>query len=379
MGQDVALLTRIDPEGDQIRRDARKGQSGPVLKAVSKNYIATLPVGTTRISLIGLHLLAEPLNESRRLERQAQADAIRAMARDERAAGALVVVLGNFNDYDGNADSVDHIDSTPISTVLSDIRAMNPSDTTDDLTNVASLIPKANRFTTWFDRNDNEMVEPPEEFTSIDHVLLSLELVALVETVEFPDELNPPDVSDQFPLVVRLRMAGGTPPTGGAQRIISLLPNPIAPEAPRVRTVDLALVALIQEATDRSPTFRQLRERIQASDGIVYIVRGRCGYHVRACLVLWVGIALPNRLLRVVVDLDQADHNAMASIAHELRHALEVLDEPSVRTAASMFLFYYPRNRLRQDRTFETEAAVDAGNTVLRELRKGTPTPRIEH
>jgi hypothetical protein len=87
-------LTRIDPEGDQIRRDARKGQSGPVLKAVSKNYIATLPVGTTRISLIGLHLLAQPLNEGRRLERQAQADAIRGMARDERMAGALVVVLG---------------------------------------------------------------------------------------------------------------------------------------------------------------------------------------------------------------------------------------------------------------------------------------------
>src|SRR5262245_60761844 len=49
-GQDVGLLTRIDPLGDQIRRDARQGQSGAVLKSVSKNYIAALPLGATRIS-----------------------------------------------------------------------------------------------------------------------------------------------------------------------------------------------------------------------------------------------------------------------------------------------------------------------------------------
>ena len=144
-----------------------------MFKSVSKNYIATLPLGARRISIIGLHLLAQPLNESRRTERQAQADAIRTMARDERMAGALVAVLGDFNDYDGNVDSLDHINSTPISTVLDDIRAMNASDVTDDLTNVASLIPQASRFTSWYDRNDNGMVEPPQELTSIDHVLLS--------------------------------------------------------------------------------------------------------------------------------------------------------------------------------------------------------------
>jgi exonuclease III len=230
-GQDVGLLTRIDPEGDQIRRDARQGQSGSVLKSVSKNYIATLPVGATRISIIGLHLLAQPLNESRRIERQAQADAIRGMARDERMAGALVAVLGDFNDYEGNADSLDHIDSSPISTVLSDIRAMNPSDDADDLTNVASLVPKGNRFTSWFDRNDNGMVEPPQEFTSIDHLLVSPELVPFIESVEFPHELNPPEVSDHFPIVVRLRLADAPEPSGGAPRIISLLPNPSGDES----------------------------------------------------------------------------------------------------------------------------------------------------
>jgi hypothetical protein len=160
-----------------------------------------------------------------------------------------VVVLGDFNDYDGSADSIDHIDSTPISTVMSDIRAMKGSDSSDDLTNVASLIPKATRFTSWFDRNDNEMVEPPDEFTSIDHVLLSPELVTLIEAVQFPHELNPPEVSDHFPIVVRLRVSDSPVPSGGEPRISSLLPNPVGNESQKesatIRNIGSSAASLI--------------------------------------------------------------------------------------------------------------------------------------
>ena len=145
--------------------------------------------------------------------------------------------------------------------------------------------------------------------------------------------------------------------------------GPVAPEAPRVRTNDPALAALIQEATDRSPTFRHLAERIQASDGMAYIVRGRCGHNVRACLALWVGVAPPNRLLRVVVDPHEGYEEVMASIAHELRHVLEVLDEPGVRSRADMF-FFYTRDRPWQGQAFETQAAVEAGHVVFRELKE---------
>jgi hypothetical protein len=145
--------------------------------------------------------------------------------------------------------------------------------------------------------------------------------------------------------------------------------KPIVADADRVRSNDTELSALIREAADRSPAFRHLKERIQVSDGLVYIVRGRCGHYVRACLAFWVGVAPPNRLLRVVVDYDKADEEAMATIAHELSHALEVLDEPSVRSGDDMF-FFYRRNRSWQGGAFETQEAVDAGNTVRRELRK---------
>jgi hypothetical protein len=137
----------------------------------------------------------------------------------------------------------------------------------------------------------------------------------------------------------------------------------------RVRAEDPMLAALIQRAADQSPTFRRLVETIRATDGIVYVMRGRCGHYVRACLKLWMGVAGSNRILHVVVDERKPDTEAIASIAHELQHTLEVLAEPSVRTGFGM-LALYKRNGAVQGTTFETEAAVDAGNAVNKELKR---------
>jgi hypothetical protein len=145
--------------------------------------------------------------------------------------------------------------------------------------------------------------------------------------------------------------------------------DPAAPNHPRVRAVDPALSTLIRQATDQSATFRRLVAEIQASDGIVHVIRGRCGHYVRACLLLWMGAAGPNRMLRVVVDSEKTDIETMALLGHELRHALEVLGEPSVRTGAGIFLMY-KRNGAVQGETFETEAAIDAGDAVYLELKR---------
>lgn len=113
--------------------------------------------------------------------------------------------------------------------------------------------------------------------------------------------------------------------------------EPAAPSHARVRADDPALTTLIRQATDHSATFCRLVTEIQASDGIVHVTRGRCGHYVRACLLLWMGAAGPNRMLRVVVDSEKTDIETMALLGHELRHALEVLAEPSVRTARGCF------------------------------------------
>jgi hypothetical protein len=158
----------------------------------------------------------------------------------------------------------------------------------------------------------------------------------------------------------RVNTYGQAPGTAG---------DPAAPNHPRVRAEDPALATLIRQAIDQSETFRRLVTEIQASDGIVHVSRGRCGHYVRACLLLWMGAAGPNRMLRVVVDSEKMDNETMALLGHELRHALEVLAEPGVRTGTGMFLMY-KRNGAVQGETFETEAAIVAGDAVYMELKR---------
>ena len=154
----------------------------------------------------------------------------------------------------------------------------------------------------------------------------------------------------------------------GAALIILISEQAALPqETSRVRSEDPALSALIRRGTEGSPTFRRLAETIQATDGLVYIVRGRCGHRVRACLVLWMGFAGPYRVLRVNVAGGKSNIETMASIAHELTHALEVLSEPGVRSGFGMYQLF-GRNHAWRSETFETAAAIGAGNAVYEEL-----------
>ncbi len=224
-GQDVALLTRIDPVS--VRRDERSGVSGSEQKGVSKHLIARFEAEPDlRFSLIGLHFVAFPTREDRRLERQAQADAIVGMAIDEADAGYEVIIVGDFNDYDGAADSLDHIDSAPISTVLTTIRAMRPGDPGDDLINAASLLDKSQRYTAHYDKNGNGRVDYPQELTSIDHVLIGPGLAGRIETVDIPHRHDPMAGPDHYPVVVWFRLADPTPDAPDGVRIVALLPDP---------------------------------------------------------------------------------------------------------------------------------------------------------
>lgn len=142
----------------------------------------------------------------------------------------------------------------------------------------------------------------------------------------------------------------------------------VRPQLPsRVRTDDHGLRELVREAMARSSTFERLLESIEATDGIVFLERGECGHGVGACLAHWMAHAGPNRVLRVVLNTRLQGDVAMASIAHELRHALEVLERRTIRTHADMFHFYRASRASRE--ALETREAVAAGLAVARELR----------
>ncbi len=189
-GQDVALLSRLKLE--KISRDSRRGRSGGVRKGVSKHYIATLRAGDLKLGLVGIHLLARPHKQSRIAQREAQADAVRAMARKLADNGRSVVVWGDFNDFDGRTR--DRSDNRPITRVLEWIRDLDPGDPTDDLINVAERLPLRQRYTNGRD--------------AIDHILVSPELAKRIVEVRIPHDHDPHAITNHYPIVVELRIGG---------------------------------------------------------------------------------------------------------------------------------------------------------------------------
>jgi hypothetical protein len=77
-----------------------------------------------------------------------------------------------------------------------------------------------------------------------------------------------------------------------------------------------------------------------------------------------------NRILVVKVDIRRADGELMGLIGHELRHAIEILGEPNVVDAVSMYFLYQRIGQLGTYTAFETQAAVQAGNAVRAEVSK---------
>lgn len=141
---------------------------------------------------------------------------------------------------------------------------------------------------------------------------------------------------------------------------------------PRVRSTDSTIAALLARGSEWSATLRRVIDLIDATDGLVYVEPGRCGKSVRACLALTMNAAGPNRMLRIVVDPRKPDCNLIASIGHELWHALEVLREPSITSDAALFFFYVREGRESRlvESAWETEEAVKTGDAVHAELQK---------
>jgi hypothetical protein len=138
--------------------------------------------------------------------------------------------------------------------------------------------------------------------------------------------------------------------------------------SPRVRGSSPAIVDAIEQAIQHSSTFTQLVTAITTTDGIVYVREGTCRFGLRACLA-GVHSAPPIRFIYIKVDSRRSvGCELMASIGHELQHALEVLSTPKVIDNHSLAHFYMRQGATGNDTRLETEAAVQAGLLVEKEL-----------
>lgn len=142
----------------------------------------------------------------------------------------------------------------------------------------------------------------------------------------------------------------------------------------RVRAVDTVADRLVQEANARSPTFRQLVAALQRSDVIVYIaesdtLRG----DVQGALRFMGSGAGDERYLRIEVRLEDLGsvlslRRAIATLAHELMHALEIADATHVVDHATFVNFYKATADQLRDDVFDTRAAVEMGERVYFEM-----------
>jgi len=137
----------------------------------------------------------------------------------------------------------------------------------------------------------------------------------------------------------------------------------------RIKTEDPEIARAIALAIDWSDTFRRLVETIERTDGMVWIVRGRC-HAMSACLLIYLEVSGPNRMLRIQVDPRRPEERLMESLGHELQHVIEVLGT-SARSSAAMYHFFDRQaGGYRIGGRFETYEAVQAGFAVGREVAR---------
>ena len=143
----------------------------------------------------------------------------------------------------------------------------------------------------------------------------------------------------------------------------------------RVRGVDGRARALLDEAIWRSGTFQRLVDEVADSDLIVYVSRTPLDGTLRGAL-RFVGTGADGvRYLLIELndgrgdDLDALSDRlaGIATLAHELQHALEVADATSVRDLASFEAFFGDVGKSRRD-VVDTQAAQLAGEQVYFEM-----------
>ena len=215
-GQNVGMLTRLDPLTSLYRSEERVsypipgskcGYTGtPSTSGVSKHYITEFNLGGIKTALIGAHLLAYPTDKSRCVEREAQAQVLQNVISGYIAKGYEVIFLGDLNDFDAEVPDINS--DMPISYVLDILKGLfGQKKSTYSLTNAASKMAQSERYSDWYNSDGNCATSSQQDYSMIDHVLMSSKIFAKVSKVsiyhgykEYCDKIN----SDHYPVVIDL-------------------------------------------------------------------------------------------------------------------------------------------------------------------------------
>ena len=139
----------------------------------------------------------------------------------------------------------------------------------------------------------------------------------------------------------------------------------------RLRPQDARLEQVLKEGAARSATFKALVDRIEASNVIVYVALNPMMKSSLAGMLTWMTRAGDYRYVRASISTELPFDQMIATVAHELQHAVEVIEDESVIDEKSLVALYRRiglQHSTQAPARWETTAAQQAGFQVRREL-----------
>lgn len=214
-GQNVGMLTRVDPLKSLYRTEnkysypiegSKCGYTGSGSSGVSKHYITEFAFKNVNINIafIAAHLIAIPNDSARCAQREAQASVLQEVIYNFTSNNFEVIMMGDFNDYD--AEILDVNNNIPKSKVLDILKGTYGKYSNKYiLYSVAENINKKERFSDWWDSDNNCSTSSIKDYSMIDHILITPTLKKYISNTyiyhgykEFCGKYN----SDHFPLVI---------------------------------------------------------------------------------------------------------------------------------------------------------------------------------
>jgi hypothetical protein len=172
-------------------------------------------------------------------------------------------------------------------------------------------------------------------------------------------------------LLTRSRMRLGAARVAGMFFLFFFVTTPAFAQAPHVRG-EGGMQRLVDRAARRSSVIRDWIDRLEELDITVYV---RARVFTQLDLDGRIGLlsaAGGHRFLIIELACGRSEIVQMATLGHELFHAIEIAEEPSVVSAETLARFYsrigIQTGDTRGLRTFETEAAAAAGLRVRQQL-----------
>jgi len=148
------------------------------------------------------------------------------------------------------------------------------------------------------------------------------------------------------------------------------LPASVTLDAPtrHVRTTSRGITKLLARGYQRSPTLAAIITKLQHSDVFVYIEEVPRLPGALEGRLMMLPRAHEARYVRIQIALRGAPEDTIALLGHELQHALEVAEAPSVSDQAGLERLYARIGVSGGAHQYDTVAAQETGRTVRREL-----------